>query len=57
MKPYDQTLGLEKMCSVCLCNPNNLFIWCGYEHEKTSYLKKYMMLYVVLFGYRKGATH
>jgi hypothetical protein len=57
MKPYDQTLGLEKMCLVFLYNPNDLFILCNYECDKNSYFKKYTMLYVVLFGYGRGATH
>jgi hypothetical protein len=48
---------LEKMCSVFLCNPNKNNNWCGYECEKNSYFIKYTMLYVVLFGYGRGATH
>jgi hypothetical protein len=40
MKPYDQTLGLEKICSIFLCNPNNFIFFVWYEREKKQLFKK-----------------
>jgi hypothetical protein len=57
MQPYDQMPSLEKMCSIFLYNPNEIFL-CGYGGEKKQLKKrKGTMLYVITFGYGRGPTH